>query len=152
MPTDAGGDPPAGVDLVVSLCRMGTRDVPADVERVDVWLIDQVATISQDNPNLDFVIDDTARFVAAARDEGRTVLFVEHDMDMVRDISDWVIVMAQGKIIAEGPPDSVMGDQRVIDAYLGAHHDQELTFEAEEQILAEAEAEIAREHGDETHG
>ena len=33
-----------------------------------------------------------------------TVLFVEHDMDMVRDISDWVIVMAQGAIIAEGPP------------------------------------------------
>ncbi len=57
--------------------------------------------------------------VKSLRDEGRTVLFVEHDMDMVRDISDWVVVMAQGKVIAEGPPDSVMGDQRVIDAYLG---------------------------------
>ena len=42
--------------------------------------------------------------VKALRDEGRSVLFVEHDMDMVRDISDWVIVMAQGKIVAEGPP------------------------------------------------
>ena len=42
--------------------------------------------------------------VKSLRDEGRTVLFVEHDMDMVRDISDWVIVMAQGKIVAEGPP------------------------------------------------
>ena len=61
--------------------------------------------------------------VKSLRDEGMTVLFVEHDMDMVRDISDWVIVMAQGQIIAEGPPDSVMADQRVIDAYLGAHHD-----------------------------
>jgi neutral amino acid transport system ATP-binding protein len=81
--------------------------------------------------------------VKSLRDEGRTVLFVEHDMDMVRDISDWVIVMAQGQIVAEGPPDSVMSDQRVIDAYLGAHHDTELTFEAEERILAEAEAEIA---------
>ena len=80
--------------------------------------------------------------VKSLRDEGRTVLFVEHDMDMVRDISDWVIVMAQGKIVAEGPPDTVMADPRVIDAYLGAHHDTELTFEAEEQILAEAEAEI----------
>ena len=39
-----------------------------------------------------------------------TVLFVEHDMDMVRDISDWVIVMAQGKVVAEGPADSVMAD------------------------------------------
>jgi ABC-type branched-subunit amino acid transport system ATPase component len=83
--------------------------------------------------------------VKSLRDEGRTVLFVEHDMDMVRDISDWVIVMAQGKIIAEGPPESVMGDQRVIDAYLGAHHDEALTFEAEEQILAQAEAELAAE-------
>jgi neutral amino acid transport system ATP-binding protein len=54
------------------------------------------------------------------RELGMTVLFVEHDMDMVRDISDWVVVMAQGKIIAEGPPDEVMADTRVIDAYLGA--------------------------------
>ncbi len=80
--------------------------------------------------------------VKSLRDEGRTVLFVEHDMDMVRDISDWVIVMAQGKVIAEGPPDSVMGDQRVIDAYLGSHHDQDLSVEMEERILAEANAEI----------
>jgi ABC-type branched-subunit amino acid transport system ATPase component len=79
--------------------------------------------------------------VKALRDEGRTVLFVEHDMDMVRDISDWVIVMAQGQIVAEGPPDAVMSDQRVIDAYLGSHHDQDLT-EVEEQVLAEAQAEI----------
>ena len=80
--------------------------------------------------------------VKSLRDDGRTVLFVEHDMDMVRDISDWVIVMAQGKVIAEGPPDSVMGDQRVIDAYLGSHHDQDLSEEVEEEILAAAQAEI----------
>ncbi len=60
------------------------------------------------------------------REQGMTVLFVEHDMDMVRDISDWVIVMAQGKVVAEGPPESVMSNPAVIDAYLGAHHDQTL--------------------------
>jgi len=60
------------------------------------------------------------------REEGMTVLFVEHDMDMVRDISDWVIVMAQGVIVAEGPPNIVMRDKAVIDAYLGAHHDSTL--------------------------
>jgi ABC-type branched-subunit amino acid transport system ATPase component len=87
--------------------------------------------------------------VKSLRDEGRTVLFVEHDMDMVRDISDWVIVMAQGKVIAEGPPDSVMGDQLVIDAYLGSHHDQDLSDEVEEQILAEARAELGDERDDE---
>ncbi|WP_445256717.1 ABC transporter ATP-binding protein [Nocardioides aurantiacus] len=65
--------------------------------------------------------------VKSLREEGMSVLFVEHDMDMVRDISDWVIVMAQGKVIAEGPPRSIMTDQRVIDAYLGAHHDTDIS-------------------------
>ena len=60
------------------------------------------------------------------RDNGTTVLFVEHDMDMVRDISDWVVVMGQGRIIAEGPPEQVMMSQAVIDAYLGEHHDTSL--------------------------
>jgi branched-chain amino acid transport system ATP-binding protein len=61
------------------------------------------------------------------REQGMTVLFVEHDMDVVRDISDWVIVMAQGSVIAEGPPDEVMRDEAVITAYLGGHHDKALT-------------------------
>lgn len=60
------------------------------------------------------------------RDEGTTVLFVEHDMHMVRHISDWVVVMAQGRIIAEGLPEDVMRSEAVIDAYLGAHHDSDL--------------------------
>ncbi len=87
--------------------------------------------------------------VKSLRDEGRTVLFVEHDMDMVRDISDWVIVMAQGQIVAEGTPAAVMADQRVIDAYLGAHHDTDLSeldeAELAEQVEAEIEAEIEAE-------
>lgn len=69
--------------------------------------------------------------IKSMREEGTTVLFVEHDMDMVHDISDWVIVMAQGAVIAEGPPDAVMKDQAVIDAYLGAHHDAQLTESGE---------------------
>ena len=60
------------------------------------------------------------------KSNGTTVLFVEHDMHMVRHISDWVIVMAEGKVVAEGPPSTVMKDQAVIDAYLGAHHDTDL--------------------------
>ena len=86
--------------------------------------------------------------VKSLRDEGRTVLFVEHDMDMVRDISDWVIVMAQGQIVAEGTPEAVMADQRVIDAYLGAHHDEDLTELDEEQLAAQVEAEIEAEETD----
>ena len=65
------------------------------------------------------------------REEGITIFFVEHDMDMVRDISDWVVVMAQGRVIAEGPPLDVMRDQVVIDAYLGEHHDMALTESGE---------------------
>jgi branched-chain amino acid transport system ATP-binding protein len=60
------------------------------------------------------------------KNEGMTVLFVEHDMHMVRHIADWVVVMAEGKVVAEGPPDTVMKEQAVIDAYLGAHQDTDL--------------------------
>jgi neutral amino acid transport system ATP-binding protein len=81
------------------------------------------------------------------REQGMTVIFVEHDMDVVRDISDWVVVMAAGKVIAEGPPESISQNQAVVDAYLGAHHDAPLTVEEEDQVLAEAEAAIAREQG-----
>ena len=58
--------------------------------------------------------------------QGMTVLFVEHDMHMVRHIADWVIVMAEGKVVAEGAPDEVMKNPAVIDAYLGSHQDDDL--------------------------
>ncbi|MDA3146133.1 ABC transporter ATP-binding protein [Leucobacter sp. UCMA 4100] len=64
------------------------------------------------------------------RDEGTTVLFVEHDMHVVRHISDWVVVMAQGEVIAEGLPEEVMTTPAVVDAYLGAHHDRDLGDDA----------------------
>jgi branched-chain amino acid transport system ATP-binding protein len=50
------------------------------------------------------------------------VVFVEHDMDVVSEISDWVVVMSEGRVIAEGPPHTVIRDERVIDAYLGTEH------------------------------
>ena len=67
---------------------------------------------------LDHIID--------LKEGGMTVLFVEHDVAMVRKISDWVIVMAEGKIVAEGLPDQVLKESAVIDAYLGSHQDSDL--------------------------
>ena len=64
--------------------------------------------------------------IRGLRDDGMTVLFVEHDMDMVHDISDWVIVMAEGRIIAEGTPDDISSNTAVIDAYLGTRQGQSL--------------------------
>ena len=64
--------------------------------------------------------------VIGLKEEGMTVLFVEHDMHMVRHIADWVIVMAEGKVVAEGPADEVMKNPAVIDAYLGSHQDTDL--------------------------
>ncbi|MEO6880440.1 MAG: ABC transporter ATP-binding protein [Mycobacteriaceae bacterium] len=75
--------------------------------------------------------------VKSLRDEGMTVVFVEHDMDVIRDISDWVVVMAQGSIIAEGPPEELSSNQAVVDAYLGGHHDQALEFDDEGNPIGE---------------
>jgi branched-chain amino acid transport system ATP-binding protein len=64
--------------------------------------------------------------ILGLKQSGMTVLFVEHDMQMVRHIADWVVVMAEGKVVAEGPPDVVMTNPAVIDAYLGSHMDTDL--------------------------
>jgi neutral amino acid transport system ATP-binding protein len=53
------------------------------------------------------------------KEEGVTFVFIEHDMEVVMNHSDRVVVMADGKVIAHGEPHQVRSDQRVIDAYLG---------------------------------
>jgi neutral amino acid transport system ATP-binding protein len=80
--------------------------------------------------------------------EGMTVLFVEHDMHMVRHIADWVVVMAEGKVVAEGDPHEVMANPAVIDAYLGSHHDQDLG--EPETGVVEAIKELAHDDADES--
>jgi branched-chain amino acid transport system ATP-binding protein len=87
--------------------------------------------------------------VKSLRDDGMTVVFVEHDMDVIRNISDWVVVMAQGRVIAEGRSEALSSNRAVVDAYLGSHHDQVLEFDADgnpvgqtAKLVAEIESEL----------
>ncbi|HCV21752.1 MAG: ABC transporter ATP-binding protein [Arenicellales bacterium] len=66
---------------------------------------------------------DMCRFILDVNDDlGTTIVLIEHDMSVVMDISDRVIVLDYGRKISEGSPDVVRGDQKVIDAYLGVTH------------------------------
>jgi branched-chain amino acid transport system ATP-binding protein len=85
--------------------------------------------------------------VKSLRDEGMSVVFVEHDMDVVYDISDWVVVLAEGSVIAEGPPDAIGTNPVVIDAYLGRHHDAPTSAAEEQAQLIQAAEVIAEEIG-----
>ncbi len=68
--------------------------------------------------------EDLSRFVLDVNDEfGTTIILIEHDMSVVMDISDRVVVLDYGRKIADGSPDEVRANKDVIDAYLGVSHD-----------------------------
>lgn len=68
--------------------------------------------------------EDMSRYILDTNDEfGTTIALIEHDMGVVMDISDRVVVMDYGRKIGDGTPEEVRGNQEVIDAYLGVAHD-----------------------------
>jgi len=65
--------------------------------------------------------EDLARYIMRIKHElGIAMIWVEHDMQMVADLADRILVLNYGLPLAEGPPREVLADPRVIDAYLGA--------------------------------
>ena len=68
--------------------------------------------------------EDMSRFILDVNDEfGTTIALIEHDMGVVMDLSDRVVVMDYGKKIGDGTPNEIRNNQAVIDAYLGVSHD-----------------------------
>ncbi|WP_282604964.1 ABC transporter ATP-binding protein [Pelagibius sp. Alg239-R121] len=68
--------------------------------------------------------EDMCRFILDVNDEfGTTIALIEHDMGVVMDISDRVVVLDYGRLLADGTPSEVRANKQVIDAYLGVSHD-----------------------------
>lgn len=82
--------------------------------RADIYFFDE--PFAGLFPEMRRIVIDTIKQLKAS---GKTVVLVEHDMDIIRELPDHVIVLDAGKLLAEGTPQEVLADARVIQAYLG---------------------------------
>ena len=110
-----GADMAYGIQRAIELARL-------IVQRAGFLLLDEPAAGLNHSETAQ-----VAAFVRARADEGRAVLLVEHDMDMVMKVSDRISVLNFGRIIAEGTPEDVRANTSVIEAYLGIEEEDEDT-------------------------
>jgi ABC-type branched-subunit amino acid transport system ATPase component len=80
----------------------------------DIILLDEPA--AGVNPAL---VEEIMNLILELGNEGQTFVIIEHDMDVVREVTEFVYVLANGTNLTEGPPESVLNDQRVLEAYFG---------------------------------
>jgi len=94
-------------DQLVELARATMTDP-------DVLLLDE--PVAGVNPTL---AEKLKGFLRELNDDGITFLIIEHDMGFIMDLADTIVVLDQGSVLVEGPPEAVRNDERVVDAYLG---------------------------------
>ncbi len=70
-----------------------------------------------------------AQLIRQLRDQGSTIVLIEHNMRFAMGLCDWVVVLDRGKVLAQGRPDEIQRDERVIDAYLGRVREKEVRSE-----------------------
>ena len=100
---------PTGIARLTALARAGACDPP-------LLLLDEPSSGRGDDETEDF----KTLVRSLAEDEGRSVLLVEHDVELVMSLCSTIHVLDFGRIIATGPPEQIAADKRVQDAYLGA--------------------------------
>ncbi|TAM84040.1 MAG: ABC transporter ATP-binding protein [Candidimonas sp.] len=111
------------LDLTACVDRRSSELSHGQQRRLEVGmaLAAKPQIILLDEPTSGMGVDDIAAMTGIIRDLGKglTVLLIEHNMRIVMDISDTVTVMQLGRVLVEGPPQQVKGDERVRQAYLG---------------------------------
>jgi branched-chain amino acid transport system ATP-binding protein len=135
----------AGRTIDAALARLGLEDVadamPSELSQgqrklvgVARALVADPHVVCLDEPAAGLDTWESRKLGAQLRaiaDGGTGILLVDHDMGLVLAISDWVVVLEFGKVIAQGPPEEIRADPRVVEAYLGASAASEVASELE---------------------
>jgi len=120
------------VDDVLQTCRLArrARDRAADLTYGEQKLLMLAQVLAADGDILCFdelcaglepgAVDHVAGILRGLARKGKTVLFVEHNLALVRDLADRAIFLHQGTAYREGPTEAVLGDREVVELYLGA--------------------------------